>query len=87
MAAPLIGVTTSEVRLAEEVHRAAEGEPPRPEMALGLTYLKAIERAGDVPVAIPPLGPEPANARLFRSFVKAAQRRDAARLDRVPIPV
>jgi putative glutamine amidotransferase len=55
---PLIGVTTSEVRLAEEVHRAAEGEPPRPEMALGLTYLKAIERAGAVPVAIPPLAPD-----------------------------
>ena len=55
---PLIGVTTSEVRLAEDVHRAAEGEPPRPEMALGLTYLKAIERGGGVPVAIPPLAPE-----------------------------
>src|SRR3954454_8983902 len=55
---PLIGVTTSEVRVAEEVHRAAEGEPPRPEMALGLTYLKAIEGAGGIPVAIPPLGPE-----------------------------
>ena len=55
---PLIGVTTSEVRLAEEVRRAPEGEPPQPEMALGLSYLKAIERAGGVPVAIPPLAPE-----------------------------
>ena len=55
---PLIGVTTSEVRLAEDVHRAAEGEPPRPEMALGLTYMKAIEHGGGVPVAIPPLAPE-----------------------------
>jgi hypothetical protein len=25
------------VRVAEEVHRAAQGAPPRPEMALGLT--------------------------------------------------
>src|SRR3954464_898458 len=58
MASPLIGVSTSEVRVAEEVHRAAEGEPPRPEMALGLSYLKAIEGAGGIPVAIPPLGPE-----------------------------
>jgi putative glutamine amidotransferase len=55
---PLIGVTTSEVRLAEEVNRAAQSEPPRPEMALGLTYLKAIEAAGGIPVAVPPLGPE-----------------------------
>jgi putative glutamine amidotransferase len=54
---PLIGVTTSEVRLAEDVRRAPEGEPPQPEMALGLSYLKAIERAGGVPVAIPPLAP------------------------------
>jgi putative glutamine amidotransferase len=55
---PLIGVTTSEVRLAEDVQRAAHGEPPRPEMALGLSYLKAIERAGGIPVAVPPLAPE-----------------------------
>jgi putative glutamine amidotransferase len=55
---PLIGVTTSEVRLAEDVRRAPEGEPPQPEMALGLSYLRAIERAGGVPVAIPPLAPE-----------------------------
>jgi putative glutamine amidotransferase len=57
-ARPLIGVTTSEVRIAEEVRRAAESEPPQAEMALGLSYPKAIERAGGVPVAIPPLAPE-----------------------------
>jgi putative glutamine amidotransferase len=57
-ALPLIGVTTSEVRIAEEVQRAREGEPPRTEMALGLTYMKAIERAGAIPVAIPPLAAE-----------------------------
>jgi putative glutamine amidotransferase len=55
---PLIGVTTSEVRLAEDVRRAPEGEPPEAEMALGLSYLKAIERAGGVPVAIPPVAAE-----------------------------
>jgi putative glutamine amidotransferase len=54
---PLIGVTTSEVRLAEEVTRAREGEPPVPEMALGLPYLRAIEDAGGIPVAVPPLAP------------------------------
>jgi putative glutamine amidotransferase len=52
---PLIGVTTSEVRRAETVQPTPEGEPPRHEMALGLTYLRAIEAAGGLPVVIPPL--------------------------------
>jgi putative glutamine amidotransferase len=52
---PLIGVTTSEVRRAETVQPTPEGEPPRHEMALGLTYLRAIEAAGGIPVVMPPL--------------------------------
>jgi putative glutamine amidotransferase len=52
---PLIGVTTSEVRHEEQVRLTPHGEPPRREMALGLTYLRAIERAGGVPVVIPPV--------------------------------
>lgn len=52
---PLIGVTTSEIRLAENVRQVPEGEPPRREMALGLTYLRAIEAGGGLPVVIPPL--------------------------------
>jgi putative glutamine amidotransferase len=52
---PLIGVTTSEVRLEDQVQLTPHGEPPRREMALGLTYLRAIERAGGLPVVIPPL--------------------------------
>ena len=54
-ARPLIGVTTSEVRRAETVEPTPEGEPPRHEMALGLTYLRAIEANGGMPVVIPPL--------------------------------
>ena len=53
--APLIGVTTSEIRKAGRVEPTPEGEPARPEMALGLTYLRAIEAAGGLPVVIPPL--------------------------------
>ena len=53
--APLIGVTTSEVRLAERTEPAARSDPPRTEMALGLSYLKAIQAAGGLPVVIPPL--------------------------------
>ena len=52
---PLIGVTTSEVRRAETIEPTPEGDPRTHEMALGLTYLRAIEQAGGVPVVIPPL--------------------------------
>src|SRR3954470_7515036 len=52
---PMIGVTTSEVRLEDQVRLTAHGEPRRREMSLGLTYLRAIERAGGIPVVIPPL--------------------------------
>ncbi|MDP9227938.1 MAG: gamma-glutamyl-gamma-aminobutyrate hydrolase family protein [Actinomycetota bacterium] len=55
---PLIGVTTSELRIAEQVTPVPEGDPPRPEMALGLSYLKAIERGGGIPVVIPPVAPD-----------------------------
>ena len=54
---PLIGVTTSEVRLAERVRLTPEGEPADREMALGMKYLRAIERAGGLPVLMPPLDP------------------------------
>ena len=54
-ALPLIGVTTSEVRRAETISPIPEGEPPMHEMALGLTYLRAIEATGGLPVVIPPL--------------------------------
>jgi putative glutamine amidotransferase len=52
---PLIGVSTSEVRIAERVTPTPEGEPPDREMALGLKYLRAIEAAGGIPVVMPPL--------------------------------
>ena len=51
----LIGVTTSELRLASQVRRQRQGEPARVEMALGLPYLRAVERAGGLPVVLPPL--------------------------------
>jgi putative glutamine amidotransferase len=55
---PLIGVTTSEVRPAERVTPLPEGEPLGKEMALGITYLKAIEAAGGLPLVMPPLAEE-----------------------------
>jgi putative glutamine amidotransferase len=55
---PLIGVTTSEVRPKERVNPVPEGEPLGKEMALGITYLKAIEEAGGLPLVMPPLAEE-----------------------------
>ena len=53
---PLIGVTTSEVRCLEKP--TEQGEPPQREMTLGLRYLRAVERAGGLPVVLPPLEPD-----------------------------
>jgi putative glutamine amidotransferase len=39
------------------LERTVQGEPPQVELALGLDYMRAIERAGGVPVVLPPLGP------------------------------
>ncbi len=52
---PLIGVTTSEVRGAEQVELIRHGEPSRREMALGLSYMRAVEIAGGLPVVVPPI--------------------------------
>jgi putative glutamine amidotransferase len=53
---PLIGVTTSELRPSGAGTLRRHGEPPHPEMALGMTYLRAIEAVGGMPVVLPPLG-------------------------------
>jgi putative glutamine amidotransferase len=42
------------------------GEPPHPEMALGMTYVRAIDAAGGVPVVLPPVGLEAVPALLDR---------------------
>jgi putative glutamine amidotransferase len=52
---PLIGVTTSEVRVPDQVAPNRESDPRQTEMALGMKYMKAIEEAGGIPVVMPPL--------------------------------
>lgn len=52
---PLIGVTTSEVRVAPGLPHTPRADPPRPEMALGMSYSRAIVAAGGVPVVLPPV--------------------------------
>jgi putative glutamine amidotransferase len=56
--APLIGVTTSEVRRTVTVHPSPESDPPQPELALGMVYMRAVERAGGIPVVLTPLTAE-----------------------------
>ena len=52
---PLIGVTTSELRPGELATLRRHGEPRNAEMALGMTYVRAIEAAGGMPVVMPPI--------------------------------
>jgi putative glutamine amidotransferase len=56
MPRPLIGLTTSELRMPETFRPRAQGDPAERELALGLTYPVAVERGGAIPVVIPPLG-------------------------------
>jgi putative glutamine amidotransferase len=65
-ARPLIGVTTSEMRLPRQTHPLPEGDPPQAEMALGIVYARAIELAGGVPVVLPPIGLEAIDALVAR---------------------
>ncbi len=55
---PLIGVTTSEVRVPDHVSPAPQADPPRREMALGMKYTMAVEAAGGLPVVMPPMHDE-----------------------------
>jgi putative glutamine amidotransferase len=54
---PLIGITTSEVRGPDEFKPKPQGDPPRKDLALGYRYFEAVERAGGIPVILPPLDP------------------------------
>ena len=63
---PLIGVTTSELRPGELATLRRHGEPPNPEMALGMTYVRALEAAGALPVVVPPLASEDVSGLLGR---------------------
>jgi putative glutamine amidotransferase len=52
---PLIGITTSEVRGRDEFKPTPQGDPSRKDIALGFKYFEAIERAGGIPVILPPM--------------------------------
>jgi putative glutamine amidotransferase len=63
---PLIGVTTSELRPSEASTLRRHGEPAHAEMALGITYVRAVERAGGLPVVLPPMALEAVDLLLER---------------------
>jgi putative glutamine amidotransferase len=63
---PLIGVTTSEVRVQESARPLAEGDPPQREMVLGMVYAAAVRRAGGIPVVLPPIAPPDVPALIAR---------------------
>ena len=54
-ARPLIGITTSEVRRSAATVPTPEADPPQPELALGMAYMRAIELGGGIPVVLSPL--------------------------------
>ena len=54
-ARPMIGVTTSEVRVPDHVDPLPQSDPRRAEMALGMKYMVAIDHADGLPVVLPPL--------------------------------
>src|SRR3982075_3233510 len=52
---PLIGISTSEERPTARSDPAPQGEPPRREMVLGMSYVRAIDAAGGLPIVLPPV--------------------------------
>lgn len=52
---PLIGITSSELRRTTTVIPSEEADPPQPELALGVAYMRAVDKAGGIPVVLTPL--------------------------------
>ena len=52
--------------LAARAHPLRESEPPRRELALGLSYPESLQRAEAVPVVLPPASPDAADDILDR---------------------
>jgi putative glutamine amidotransferase len=86
---PLIGVTTSEVRVAQRHPHTPEADPPRSEMALGISYSQAIAAAGGLPVVLPPVdlpGIEPLLRQLAGVCLSGGPDLDPAAYGAAPDP-
>jgi putative glutamine amidotransferase len=86
---PLIGVTTSEVRVAPRLAHTPQADPPRSEMALGISYSQAIAAAGGLPVVLPPIdlpGIEPLLGQLAGVCLSGGPDLDPAAYGAAPDP-
>jgi putative glutamine amidotransferase len=55
---PVIGLTTSEIRLPDRAEQIPHADAGRRELVLGLTYMRALGAAGAAPVILAPLDPD-----------------------------
>lgn len=65
--APLIGISTSELRTPPHVDPLAESDPARRELALGLDYPRAVDAAGAIPMVVPPMAASDLDGLLDRT--------------------
>lgn len=54
-ARPVIGVSSSEIRVPEHLKQIPKGEPPHREICLGIPYLNSVQQVGAVPLIIAPM--------------------------------
>lgn len=52
---PVIGVSSSEIRVPEHLKQIPKGEPPHREICLGIPYLNSVQQVGAVPLIIAPM--------------------------------
>lgn len=52
---PVIGVSSSEIRIPEHLKQIPKGEPPHREICLGIPYLNSVQQVEAVPLIIPPM--------------------------------
>jgi putative glutamine amidotransferase len=55
---PVIGVSSSEIRIPEHLKQIPKGEPPHREICLGIPYLNAVQQVGALPLIIAPMSKE-----------------------------
>jgi putative glutamine amidotransferase len=52
---PIIGVSSSEIRVPEHLKQIPKGEPPHREICLGIPYLNSVQQVGAVPLIVAPM--------------------------------
>lgn len=55
MQRPVIGVSSSEIRVPEHLKQIPKGEPPHREICLGIPYLNAVQQVGGLPLIVAPM--------------------------------